>query len=367
MPAALPATVYHCPDPVLAVGGTWDRLLARSSANTIFLSAGWLRAAWEAFGEGRRLLVVLLGDPDAPVAGGAFTEQGGVVEFLGTGPSDYLDVVFSSDFEESAKPQALCAILRTAMEATPGFRRFHLKNIPEENGTPACLVACSGPLWGTILRVARAPSMEMSAGPEAVKKKSLRRHENGLAKIGQLTCETFSSKEDIEPVLEPFFQQHVERWTGTPFPSLFLDERNREFFRRMVRYLGPSGWLRCTTVKLDGRLLAAHLGSFHAKRFTWYKPTYDPAFAKHSPGEVLLKRLVERAIAEGAEEFDFTIGDEAFKDRFATKVRAIVDVEVTNRRWRSLRTRAKLRLRHLAKNFVRSLGPRDLLSRWRKK
>lgn len=368
MPSPLgEVTVYREPDPMLAVGGAWDRLLARSPANTIFLTAGWLRAAWEAFGDNKRLLIIALGNPLEPVAAVAFQEQGGVVEFLGTGPSDYLDFVFSSDVTEAAKSQAIYVMLQAAIEATPGFRRFHLKNIPDENGTPADLLALAGPPWATILRSARAPTMEMSAGPEAVKKKSLRRHENALARIGNLASETFSDGERILPLLETFFEQHVQRWQGTPYPSLFLDPRNREFIRRMVRYLGPTGWLRFTTVTLDDRILAAHLGSFHAKRFTWYKPTYDPAFAKHSPGEVLLKRLVERAIAEGAEEFDFTIGDEAFKDRFATKVRTVVDIEVTNRRWRSLRTRAKLRLRRLAKSFVLSLGLRDRIQQWRKK
>ena len=42
--------------------------------------------------------------------------------------------------------------------------------------------------------------------------------------------------------------------------------------------------------------------------------------ARHSPGEVLLRQLLIAAMAENAEVFDFGLGDEAFKSRFATHV-----------------------------------------------
>ena len=40
----------------------------------------------------------------------------------------------------------------------------------------------------------------------------------------------------------------------------------------------------------------------------------------HSPGEVRLRQLLLAAINEGASAFDFGIGEEVFKRRFATQV-----------------------------------------------
>ncbi len=49
----------------------------------------------------------------------------------------------------------------------------------------------------------------------------------------------------------------------------------------------------------------------------WYKPTFDISYAKRSPGEVLLKILLEYALEHDVAKFDFTIGDEDYKYRFA--------------------------------------------------
>jgi hypothetical protein len=52
--------------------------------------------------------------------------------------------------------------------------------------------------------------------------------------------------------------------------------------------------------------------------FIWYKPTFNTAFRRYSPGEILLGSLIEYARAEGCTFFDFARGDEAFKRRFAS-------------------------------------------------
>ena len=50
---------------------------------------------------------------------------------------------------------------------------------------------------------------------------------------------------------------------------------------------------------------------------------FDPDLARHSPGEVLLRQLLMAALAEGAHTFDFGLGDEAFKARFATRINRV--------------------------------------------
>jgi CelD/BcsL family acetyltransferase involved in cellulose biosynthesis len=67
--------------------------------------------------------------------------------------------------------------------------------------------------------------------------------------------------------------------------------------------------------------LAFHFGFEYRRRFIWYKPTFDIEFASRSPGEVLIKFLLEDAIMRKLEEFDFTVGSESFKYRFANRLR----------------------------------------------
>lgn len=81
--------------------------------------------------------------------------------------------------------------------------------------------------------------------------------------------------------------------------------------------LDPSSELRFAVLELDGRPLAYHFGFESKRTYLWYKPAFDVGFWKYSPGEVLLRNLLRYARDSELREFDFTIGDESFKQRFA--------------------------------------------------
>jgi CelD/BcsL family acetyltransferase involved in cellulose biosynthesis len=311
-------------------GAMWDQLLAHSQANTIFLTSGWLRAWAETYGQGARLLIPQIWRKGQLIAAAAFQHSNGIITFAGIGPSDYLDIAVDPTLDSHTASSVITELLDAARTATPHFRCFWLERIPLENGTFARLSAPGSRYYVTRLGGVQAPSMDMSAATEKLQKKSLRRHERAFERQGNVQTETFTHAAEILPRLHEFFDQHVRRWLDTSSPSLFTTDTARAFYTTLTRYLDKTDWLRFTDIRLDGRLAAAHFGFFYAGRFIWYKPTYEPALAKHSPGEVLLKRLIEKAQADNATEFDFTIGEEAFKYRFATKVRDVVTLHITD-------------------------------------
>jgi CelD/BcsL family acetyltransferase involved in cellulose biosynthesis len=345
--------VTHAFDETFAPGGEWDLLLAGSKADTVFLMSGWLRAWYETLGRGVDLVIPQIRRDGRLVAAAAFQLRHGTLEFAGKGPSDYSDVVVSADLDSSVASGLISALLHAARRGAPGFRCVRLARIQRgESLTPAVVFGPSCGLLATEEHCVPAPSMDMSAVEDRLQRKSLRRHERSLERQGTLTCGTFRDARLILPQLDEFFDQHVRRWQGTGWPSLFLSDDQRAFYRRFTEHLDASGVLRFTAVRLDGRLVAAHYGFHHAGRFTWYKPSFEPGLAKVSPGEVLLKRLLELARDEKANEFDFTIGGEAFKLRFATKSREIVDVHLTDSRLLALARRLRVRVRETAERLI---------------
>jgi hypothetical protein len=94
----------------------------------------------------------------------------------------------------------------------------------------------------------------------------------------------------------------------------------------------PRGWLSFSVVELDGEPLAFHFGFVYRGRLVWYKPSYNVSFAKYSPGLLLIRFLAEYALAEGIDELDFTIGNEAFKQRFTNAERINCDLVFFRRR-----------------------------------
>jgi CelD/BcsL family acetyltransferase involved in cellulose biosynthesis len=309
----------------------WNALAARSATNTIFQTYEWHASWWRAFGADYEAVVLLVEEGDelvgiAPLMRSrqrvlGFRQQ--VVEFIGAPlGSDYCDFIVPAE-----RSDVLKRIVEWLLSRRQHLQLLVCSDLPEASPTLAALAAYGAEygwhaetkrLYGAPTRIFNNPEEDQ----KLPKKKSLVRHHNYFKRNGTLTFEVLTEAAAIEPHLATFFAQHIARRALTEHPSQFLDERQQVFYRELVRALAPTGWLHFAVVRYNDAPLAYHLGFVYGGRFIWYKPTFDVAYAEHSPGEVLLKFLLEQALALGVDEFDFTIGEESFKYRFANHERS---------------------------------------------
>ncbi len=296
----------------------WQELLARGDTNVVYLTREWLLTWWDVYRRGQLLIPAVRKDNEIVAFTPLFAEDG-MVYFVGSGHgSDYMDFI-----GDISNPNVLDALLTTARGHVDDFIGFRFYFIPERSRTGEFLRQAAkrlnlefddeGEMPAPVLNFDRS-----GAGEAAVNKKSLRRHERFFERAGELEAREWRRSNDILPHLDEFFEQHVARWQSTPSPSRFLKEKHREFYRRLTRAASDAGWLRFTRIEWQSRAIAMHFGFCYNDSFLWYKPTFAIDLARHSPGEVLLRRLLVAAINEGASAFDFGIGGEAFKHRFAT-------------------------------------------------
>jgi len=299
----------------------WRGLLASGDSDTVFLTWEWQRTWWEVFGRGKLLLVLAEQDGRAVACAPLFCDEG-MVFFVGSGGSDYLDFV-----GDVGKGEVLPAMLEAARGQAPGFLGFRFYHVPDRSHT-GCLLRRAAATTGMICYdEGELPAPALTLAPDAlqqaVHKKSLVRHENYYRRTGLLTVQHFSESRAIRPHLEEFFEQHATRWAVTDYPSLFTDPRQREFYVRLMEVAGEAGWLRFTRLDWNARPIAFHYGFCYHGSYMWYKPSFDIAQAQHSPGEVLIRQLLLAAYAEDAHTFDLGLGDEPFKDRFADHVESV--------------------------------------------
>ena len=317
----------------------WSVLLDRAETNTIFQSHAW-HAAWlHSFGATGAITIGVIEEHGALVgiAPLFLAQRGGrcVLEFIGCGnqASDYADFIV-----ERGRADVLHRLIDWALTDISAWDLLDLHNLPSHS--------THRPLLEQRLRSAsaflvskvccEAPTRllgDPQADRELVNKKSLKRHANYFKRSGALVCKHTSDPDEILPRLEAFFAQHIARRAGAAGESLFLKQENRAFYAQLVAVHGNSPWLRFAVVEWNGSPIAFHFGFMYANRFVWYKPSFDIALEKHSPGEVLLKFLFEEAIAAGCAEFDFTVGGEGFKHRFANCIRTNHRIRVYRSRW----------------------------------
>lgn len=314
------------------LGAEWNSLLERAPGCSVFQSFPWHVSWWRAFGDFHELLVLLAysGSRLVGIAPMMITRKRGTngqarrqMHFIGSTnfASDYCDFVIDPEV-----PEALDALLEEICAGSNGLSRLELSHFPSHSPNLARTRDYFRRLGErtTIDVEQEAPVRilgDRQADLKAANKSSLKRHAGFFRKSGELRFHRCAGEAEMLGYLEPFFEQHRARWARTDTPSQFLDPAQQAFYRDLVRELLPHGWLRFDVVLFNGAPLAFHFGFEYRRRFIWYKSAFDMQFASRSPGEVLIKFLLEDAIQKQLEEFDFTVGSEAFKYRFANRVR----------------------------------------------
>ena len=296
----------------------WNKLLRAGDTDAVNLTWEWQRSWWQSFAKGRLLLVAVEVDDEIIAIAPLFTDGGMIYNLC---PEDRLD--FIGDIGDT---DVLIALLETARNAVPDFAGFTFYFVPDCSRTPGRLRVAAAELHlschdGDVLP---SPYIDLRRKRDAAlactRKKSLLRHENAFRREGVLDVIHARHAAEILPHLDAFFDQHIRRRAATTSPSLFVSERQRDYYRRLTSELSDTGWLRFTRISFNGRPIAFHHGLCYGRRYLFGIPSFEIELCHKSPGEVLLRQLMLAAIEEDAEKFDFGIGDERYKYRFATDV-----------------------------------------------
>ena len=311
----------------------WAAPLSLSpGVHSVFQTYAWNVCWWNAFRGSDELFVILgyVGSRLVAIAPMTISTGKGLlgqarnhVRFLGSRnhASDYCDFIVDPEV-----PHAVHALLDEMSVRTGRIHRMDLSNLPGHSPNRARILEY---LKSRNTRVAvdfqaDAPVRVLGdhqADSKAANKSSLKRHTKFFEKSGNLRFHSCRSENEILGFLDIFFEQHISRWAQSGSPSQFSDPAQQGFYRDLVRAAFPQGWLRFDVVMFNETPLAFHFGFEYQGRFIWYKPTFDVQYASRSPGEVLIKFLLEDAIRKGLQEFDFTVGSESFKYRFANRIR----------------------------------------------
>lgn len=302
----------------------WSRL---SVSQTAFQQFSWFRAYWRAFGSDLKVFTPVVRAGPSVVAILPLLARGRTLEFP---RGDYNDLIC----DESSALVALQRIFLTLFARQSEWDECVLENVPAHSR----LVRFSKQLPDDIRRrlqlvyrypcptvVAREPGeLRKLAG-----KKDIRRQLHRLERAGQLCFRHIESRGEILAHLPDFFRQHIERRAIVGQRSRFLHPEPRAFYENLVQEFDPTAMLRFSVLELDKQPLAYHFGFEYNGTFLRLTSVFDVNHWLHSPGEVLLGKLLDYADGCGIREFDFGIGGENYKRRFANHVKQNMSIYVT--------------------------------------
>jgi CelD/BcsL family acetyltransferase involved in cellulose biosynthesis len=301
----------------------WDDLLGRSGLNVVFLTYEWLSAWWEDYGRGQRLFIVTVkeGAEIMAIAPFMITSQK-KLQFIGHDISDYLDLIIAADpaecfrliFNELKKRQADWAFAEFIYLAQDSpFFSFWQKEI---GGLAALHKSLARDGAAVVLDLVKAggswTALEKNLPPK--RRNDLKRCPRLLAEQGNLSFQRLATLPEITEAFEHFAAQHKRRWREDGQGSQFDNDRQIKHYLNIAGALGPRGWVELACLKLDDHYIAMAFGYVYGDRYYYYTPTFNPDYWKYSPGNILIKYLIESFYAGGRIKiFDLLRGEEKYK------------------------------------------------------
>ena len=309
MSATLEAVLVKDEAGLTAVAADWWTLWRRCPAATPFQSPAWVVSWWQAFHPGR-LCAVALRHRDSLVAlAPVYLEDGALGRRLlpiGIGITDYLDVLL-----DPAVPEAGAALVQAIHELLPDWTRWELEELmPDAAGlelpAPPSTVEDEG-------EQSACPVLDLT-GDDPVpsgKRRKLRMAENRAARRGGDVHAV--GAEGVPDFLDNLVRLHGARWATRGEDGVLADDPVRRFHAYALPRLAEAGLTRLSTLTIEGQVVGAYYGLHHQDRAYAYLGGFDPDFSFESPGTLLVGGAIEMARAEGAREFHFLRGQEAYK------------------------------------------------------
>lgn len=261
-----------------------------------------------------------------------------VAQFIAGRFSNINTGLFARSFHDNMTPADAQALAGRIVEALKDRADLvALRNIPAQwRGASMALAALP-----TVENQNHAFQLPLSASFEATlqqlnakrRRKKFRQQTRRLEAVGGYAHVIFRDTAEKHALLETFFEQKAIRFKALGLPNVFHAPETQGFFH-MLLDCGRDGQnvpLELHALRLKGEHeghIAAIAGLSRKGRHVicQFGSIDESVMPDASPGELLFWHMIERACAEGAELFDFGIGDQAYKRCWCTQETAHYDV-----------------------------------------
>ena len=216
---------------------------------------------------------------------------------------------------------ALCrdaaAADRLARHLAKDGRPVELSRIPATSLlVPALAAAMKRRGRMSVRRAVPSPTIALDAGwrePEsrfnARRRSDFRRAARRAAEFGTVTCEVLApAPGEFDALFDEAIAIEARSWKRAAGTAIVCDPAKEAFFRAYLRSACERGEGRVAFLRIDGRVVAMQLAVEWSGRYWLYKIGYDEAYARCSPGTLLMLHALRDAAQRGLTGFEL-MGD----------------------------------------------------------
>lgn len=136
------------------------------------------------------------------------------------------------------------------------------------------------------------------------------------------------SDADVKRLLDAFFTVKPQRMAAQKLPNVFAEPGVEEFIRAAcMAKIDASGYaIDIHALVCDSEMIAMYAGVADGHRFSMMFNTYTMSeHAKYSPGQILMRDIIDHYAAEGYTSLDLGIGSDEYKLLFCKSDEPIFD------------------------------------------
>jgi CelD/BcsL family acetyltransferase involved in cellulose biosynthesis len=265
---------------------------------------------------------------------------------------EYADVVWPAIFDRIAADPALPNVIK--LEVLDAGAATH-------HPMMAALQARRGPMVRLSERARPYLASEADRKRSGSTAKKLRQDWKRLCALGTVDIVNGRTPDAARAAFEVFLELELRSWKGRNGTALLSDEEDAAFARRLIAELATHQAASVALLRVDGTPIAAQVLLYSGNvAYTW-KTAFDAAFARFSPGALLVDKASDELLASGIAQIDSCSSDGGFMENLWTGRRTTVDLVV------DLGSRASIGFRGVVaaeRGYAWARGTRNRLRAW---
>lgn len=305
---------------LVSIEDEWLRLWMSTRPANVFTSVPWARSFFSSHADIGKPCVMTVRQDGALIGVLPLFSQNGQLTFAGAGFADYNDILMHPD----TAPEAMEKVADLLCTMSRDWKRVVLPSM-RENSLLMTLCQSIRRRMGMKCQLGRVHRC-LSAVDDGTSfqrcrdQENARRCERRLEKAGPVSFRHLSTREEIRAELDAFFEHHAyRRAVATDSAGQLRTEEARRFIRELVSAVDPAAGLRFAVLCVANDPVAWHLGFEVDDRYLWYLPGFNIDYWNYRPGLIIIRHVFAHAMMQKLSEVDFTIGDEAYKYRYANR------------------------------------------------
>jgi CelD/BcsL family acetyltransferase involved in cellulose biosynthesis len=321
-------------DQLEKIAEEWSDLYNRASDATPFQAPFWIINWWKNFGKSRLITLIIRNDGELICVAPWFLyftdADKKCLCLLGTGVSDYLDVLYISKYTEEIKRE----VRNFLYTISDQWEVCDFQELPITSPLLQ-LYENSGPYIIKLLIQSTCSDINGSNAKsvrQIIPKKLRKNIQNCINSINSKY--TISLEPNKSP--ENLIHLHSKRWNQKNQTGVLNGNEIQKFHYDVFSCANTNNNVMIYSLKIQDQIIACYYLLIRKNSAYFYLSGFDPSYHQYSPGTLALYLTIEELFKEGITTFDFLRGIEEYKNHWGVKYKhnyglKIYNFKLTNR------------------------------------